>query len=165
MLDPVSDEIVMTAGEFSVLALEDVRHDPPVLVSPRGVGYGIGQLLPIVVQSLVDTGGLVLVEQPEVHLHPRLQAEVGDLFIDTVAAGRAQLLVETHSEHLVLRLLRRVREGMLDPADLAILYVDLDDEGQAFVRRLAVDAEGDLEDGWPGGFFDERLAEVLGGRG
>ena len=115
MLDPVSEEIVMTAGEFAVMALEDVRHDPPVLVSPRGVGYGIGQLLPIIVQSLLARDGLMLVEQPEVHLHPRLQAEVGDLFVDTVISGRAQLLVETHSEHLVLRLLRRVREGVLRP--------------------------------------------------
>ena len=165
MLDPISEEIVITAGEFAVLALEDLRHDPPVLVSSRGVGYGIGQLLPIMVQSLLSRGDLILIEQPEVHLHPRLQAAVGDLFIDTVASGRAQLLVETHSEHLVLRLLRRVREGRLDPADLAILYVDLDDEGSAFVRRLEVDRDGDLVDGWPGGFFDERLGEVLGGLG
>jgi predicted ATPase len=146
------------------MALEDTRHDPPVLVSPRGVGYGIGQLLPVIVQSLLTRDGLILIEQPEVHLHPRLQAEVADLLVDTVTSGRAQLLVETHSEHLVLRLLRRVREGVLDPADLAILYVDLDDGGSAFVRRLGVDADGDLEDGWPGGFFDERLDEVLGGR-
>jgi len=164
MLDPVSEEIVMTAGEFAVMALEDMRHDPPVLVSPRGVGYGIGQLLPVIVQSLLARDGLVLIEQPEVHLHPRLQAEVGDLFLDTVTSGRAQLLVETHSEHLVLRLLRRVREGALRPDDLAILYVDLDDDGAAFIRRLDVDQEGDLVDGWPGGFFDERLTEVLGGR-
>lgn len=155
----------MTAGEFAIMALEDVRRDPPVLVSPRGVGFGVGQLLPIITQSLLSRDGLMLVEQPEVHLHPRLQAEVGDLFIDAVVSGGAQLLVETHSEHLVLRLLRRVREGILDPEDLAILYVDLDDEGNAFVRRLGVDADGDLEDGWPGGFFDERLTEVLGGRG
>ena len=121
--------------------------------------------MPILVQCLVTQDGLILVEQPEVHLHPRLQSAVGDLFVDTVNAGRAQLLVETHSEHLVLRLLRRVREGVLAPEDLAILYVDLDDEGAAFVRRLEVDHDGDLVDGWPGGFFDERLVEVLAGRG
>ena len=161
MLDPVSQDIVVTAGEFAVLALLDVRQEPPVLVSSRAVGYGIGQLLPIIVQSLVARDALIVVEQPEVHLHPRLQSATGDLLIDTVATGRAQLLVETHSEHLVLRLLRRVREGVLDPEDLAILYVDLDADGCAFVRRLEVDERGDLVDGWPGGFFDERLAEVL----
>lgn len=162
MLEPVSREVVLTAGDLAVLALQDVRHDPPVLVSSRGVGYGVGQLLPIIVQSLLTRGGMILVEQPEVHLHPRLQSAVGDLFLDTVTAGRAQLLVETHSEHLVLRILRRVREGRFDPAQLAILYVDLDDAGAAFVRHLEVDDGGELVDGWPGGFFDERLAEVLG---
>ncbi len=163
MLEPLNTDLVMTAGEFAVLALSDIRHDPPVLVSARAVGYGIGQLLPIIVQSLLARDALILIEQPEVHLHPRLQAASGDLLIDTVQSGRAQILVETHSEHLVLRLLRRVREQVLDPADLAILYVDLDDHGAAFVRRLEVDANGDLVDGWPDGFFDDRLAEVLPG--
>jgi hypothetical protein len=163
LLDPVNPDIQQT-GDFAVLALEDVRHAARVLVSPRAVGYGIGQVLPIVVQSLVADGGLMLIEQPEVHLHPRLQSAVGDLLVDTVRAGRAQLLVETHSEHLVLRALRRVREGLLDPAALAVLYVELGDDGCASVRRLEVDAEGDLVDGWPGGFFDERLGDVLAGR-
>jgi hypothetical protein len=165
MLDPINQDLVKTAGEFAVLALQDVRHDPPVLVSSRAVGYGIGQVLPIVVQSLLARNAMILIEQPEVHLHPRLQSAVGDLLIDTVTAQRAQVLVETHSEHLVLRLLRRVREGVLNPEDLAILYLDLDEQGAAFVRRLEVDEQGELIDGWPGGFFDERLAEVLPGFG
>lgn len=163
MLAPVSEEIVRSAGDFTVLALEDVRFDPPVLVSPRAVGYGVGQLLPVITQCVIADGGMVIVEQPEVHLHPRLQSNVGDLFVDTVVAGRAQLLLETHSEHLVLRLLRRVREGVLPASDLAILYVDLHEDGGAFLRRLEVNRHGDLVDGWPGGFFDERLAEVLPG--
>lgn len=163
VLDPVNQDLLKTAGEFSVLALLDVRQDPPVLVSSRAVGYGIGQVLPIIVQSLLSRDALMLIEQPEVHLHPRLQSAVGDLLIETVTSGRAQVLVETHSEHLVLRLLRRVREGVLAPQDLAILYVEMDDAGEAFVRRLEVDEAGDLVDGWPGGFFDERLAEVLPG--
>lgn len=163
LLDPVNPDIV-EAGDFTVLALEDVRHDPPVLVSPHAVGYGIGQVLPIVVQTLLAAGDLMVIEQPEVHLHPRLQSALADLFADTVLSGRAQLLVETHSEHMLLRLLRRVREGRLDPDDLAVLYVDLDGEGAAYVRRLEVDREGDLIDGWPGSFFDERLEDVVGGR-
>jgi len=165
MLTPQSPDIVISAGDFAVTALEDIRHDPPVLVSSRAVGYGVGQLLPVIVQCLLSNGGMVIVEQPEVHLHPRLQAAVGDLFVDTVNSGRAQLLVETHSEHLVLRTLRRVREGRLRAEDLAILYVDLHEDGAAFIRRLPVNAQGELEDGWPGGFFDERLQEVLPGLG
>jgi hypothetical protein len=161
LLAPISQDIVMTAGEFAVLALEDVRQDPPVLVSSRGVGYGIGQLLPIIVQSLLARDGMIIIEQPEVHLHPRLQSAVADLFVDTATNNRAQLLIETHSEHLVLRLLRRVREGALAPEDLSILYVDLHDDGAAFIRQLEVDRDGDLVNGWPGGFFDDRLGEVM----
>lgn len=163
MLAPVSQDIIKSAGDFTVLALEDVRFDPPVLVSPRAVGYGVGQLLPVITQCIIADGGMVIVEQPEVHLHPRLQSAVGDLFVDSVVEGRAQLLLETHSEHLVLRLLRRVREGVLPPQDLAILYVDLHEDGGAFVRRLEVSRGGELIDGWPGDFFDERLSEVLPG--
>lgn len=160
MLGP-SHDLVISAGDFAVMALEDVRQDPPVLVSERAVGYGIGQLLPIVTQCLATSGGMILVEQPEVHIHPRLQASLGDLFVDTVVSGRAQLLIETHSEHLILRVLRLVRDGVISAADLAVLYVDLHDDGASFVRRLDVDANGELVDGWPGGFFDERLADIL----
>lgn len=163
MLSPHSHDIVISAGDFAVLALEDIRHDPPVLVSSRAVGYGVGQLLPVITQCLIAEHSLIIVEQPEVHLHPRLQASVGDLFIDTVKKDRAQLLIETHSEHLVLRILRRIREGKFDTSDLSILYVDLHDDGAAFIRRLDVDTSGELVDGWPGNFFDERLDEVLPG--
>jgi hypothetical protein len=163
MLTPVSHDIVISAGDFTVLALEDIRHDPPVLVSPRAVGYGVGQLLPVITQCCLSEGGAIIVEQPEVHLHPRLQSAVADLFIETVASGRGQILVETHSEHLVLRLLRRIREGMFSPDLLRLLYVDLHADGGAFVRELEVDHRGELVDGWPGDFFEERLAEVLPG--
>ena len=163
MLTPVSHDIVISAGDFTVLALEDIRHEPPVLVSPRAVGYGVGQLLPVITQCCLADAGAVIVEQPEVHLHPRLQSAVADLFIDTVTSGRAQILVETHSEHLVLRMLRRIREGVLSPELLKLLYVDLHEDGGAFVRELEIDDRGELLDGWPGDFFDERLAEVLPG--
>ena len=93
--------------------------------------------------------------------YPRLQAAVGDLFIDTVAEGRGQMLIETHSEHLILRLLRRVREGVLEPDQMTVLYADVHEDGGTFLRELEVDRSGDLVDGWPGGFFEERLAEVL----
>ncbi len=164
IVTPTSDEVSVTAGDFAVLGLIDVREDPPSLVSSRAVGYGISQITPIVVQALLSQDGMLLIEQPEVHIHPRLQAQVADLLIHTVKERRNQVLVETHSEHLVLRILRRIREGELAPEDVSILYVDLLADGAAHVRRLDVDADGELIDGWPGGFFDERLEEVLGQR-
>lgn len=164
IVTPTSDEVSVTAGDFAVLGLIDTRDDPPSLVSSRAVGYGISQITPIVVQSLLSRHGMLLIEQPEVHIHPRLQAQVGDLLIHAVHEGGNQVLVETHSEHLVLRLLRRIREGTLAPDDVAILYVDLLADGAAHVRHLDVDKSGELIDGWPGGFFDDRIEEVFGRR-
>jgi hypothetical protein len=163
LLAPQSRDVIMAAGDFTVVGLVDVRRDPPVLVSSRGVGYGVGQLTPVVTQCLLSRGEVIVIEQPEVHIHPRLQSAVGDLLIHTVTELGNQVLVETHSEHLVLRLLRRVREGVLDIDDLSILYVEQHADGAAFVRQLPVDTDGELAGGWPGGFFAERLDEVLGG--
>ena len=163
LLAPVSQDVVFAAGDFAVVGLLDVRRDPPVLVSSRAVGYGVGQLTPVIAQCLLSRDGIVVIEQPEVHIHPRLQSAVGDLLIHTAVERGNQVLVETHSEHLVLRLLRRVREGVLHPDDLAILYVEQHDDGAAFVRRLDVDSDGELAGGWPGDFFAERLDELFGG--
>lgn len=109
---------------------------------------------------------MILVEQPETHLHPRLQARLADLFIDsTSVAGRGnQLIVETHSEHVLLRVQRRIREGSLTSDDVAVIYVDQDESGVATVQRLRLDGDGDFLDEWPSGFFDDRLDELLGTR-
>jgi hypothetical protein len=163
LLAPTSRDVVLAAGDFTVVGLVDIRRDPPVLVSPRAVGYGVGQLTPVVTQCLLSEGEVIVIEQPEVHIHPRLQSAVGDLLVHTVLERGNQVLVETHSEHLVLRLLRRVREGKIACGDIAILYVEQHEDGAAFVRRLDVDQDGELAGGWPGGFFAERLDEVFGG--
>jgi predicted ATPase len=75
-----------------------------------------------------------------------------------------QFILETHSEHLVLRLQRLVRRGRLKPSDIAILYVDRDPTGErtgASVRHLRLDDEGDFIDEWPGGFFEESFEEIF----
>ncbi len=140
------------------------------VVSHRDVGVGISQVLPVLVHAYADKERLVAIEQPEIHLHPALQAELGDVFIQSaLGEQRNTFLLETHSEHLILRLLRRVREtteGTLPPGlppvrpeDLSVLYVQPGENG-AEVIEMPVTPDGDFGRPWPGGFFAERLEDL-----
>lgn len=137
-------------------------------VLPSEVGAGISQVVPVIVAALDGRYGLTLIEQPELHIHPKLQTDLGDLFI--VASTRRQFLIETHSEHLILRALRRIREtsaGELTEGDppftpdkLSVIYVEATATGTTF-KRLRVDESGDFVDRWPHGFFEERAKELF----
>lgn len=140
--------------------LIDTRRGNDVDVALSDVGFGISQILPFIVQALAGERQTITIEQPEVHIHPRLQADLGDLLAATVQAPRGhRFIIETHSEHLVLRMQKLVRHGMLRPNDVSILYVSRGENGSK-ARRLRLDDEGDFIDDWPGGFFPERLREL-----
>lgn len=160
-----------TVKEFGLIDL-----NKGVLVAPGDVGVGISQMVPVVVACLMDPVGLIAIEQPELHIHPAIQVGLGDLFVDATqgpqpAVGPERtLLIETHSEHIMLRLLRRVREQTdgelppgvtgLTPDDLSVIYVESSVEGVCF-RPLRVSADGDFLDRWPNGFFAERAEELF----
>lgn len=141
-------------------------------VLPSEVGAGVSQVIPVIVAALEKRAGLVLVEQPEIHVHPAMQVGLGDLFIDAATrdGGRRTMLIETHSEHLILRLLRRIRETTakelpegaptFSSDKLSVLYVESHPDGVR-IRRLQVDENGEFTDPWPKGFFAERMEELL----
>lgn len=144
-----------------------------IKVTPHEVGVGISQVLPIVVAAVGADAPLVAIEQPELHIHPALQVRLGDLFIENFRCGevgRKTFLIETHSEHLILRLMRRMRETFLHkntglppvkPADVSILYVELEGS-HSIVRKMPLNDLGELVKSWPGGFFEESLREQFG---
>lgn len=157
-------------GEFphkdTKIALWDCQND--IEVTAADIGVGVSQLLPLLVASAVVDNGLIACEQPELHVHPRVQVAIGDMLLQTTE--ETNFLIETHSEHLVLRLLRRVREttenklpeGMhpVKPEDISIVYLEPDDGGVS-VRRIKIDHEGEFRSRWPQGFFPERREELL----
>ena len=134
------------------------------------IGVGISQILPVVVAALdPHRPGITAIEQPELHLHPAMQVELGDLFAQPVDDGRVFLL-ENHSEHLMLRLLRRIEEThsgelpegkpALRPDQVSVVFLEQVD-GEVRATRLRIDETGEFIDRWPHGFFDERADELF----
>lgn len=150
------------ADRLRELVLVDQRTN--TVVTHRDVGIGISQVLPVLVMAYGSSGKLLAMEQPEIHLHPALQAELGDVFIEAALGARKNtFILETHSEHLILRLMRRIREGKLNPGDIGVVFVEPLARGSRFIE-LRIDEEGDFIDEWPGGFFEESFHEKFGGR-
>lgn len=144
------------SGPVICLQLEDLRTR--VVVGPSDVGFGIGQILPVIVEGIVKSDSVICVEQPEIHLHPRLQAHLANFIVDT--SSKNQWIIETHSEALILRLQNLIRGKKVSPKDISIVYVDPTETGGNIIH-IPLDEDGDFKDEWPEGFFDERVKEKL----
>lgn len=142
------------------VALTDTKNETALL--PAQVGAGISQVFPFVVAAMKTDLGIVSIEQPELHLHPAWQVELADLMLTQTNQYSADKLffVETHSEHMVLRLLRRVRESKVTPENISIIYMNTDENGSNPIK-LDVTSDGDFAEEWPNGFFDERDEELF----
>jgi hypothetical protein len=137
-------------------------------VTPSEIGVGISQLMPLVVAALSRKKGVIACEQPELHVHPRIQVAIGDLL--TQSGSATNFLIETHSEHLILRLRKRIRqttdnelpEGFkpVTKDDISIVYFEPSPEG-VIARRIKLDEDGEFTSKWPQGFFSERREEYL----
>ncbi len=125
------------------------------------VGYGCSQILPILVAGYhLPQESTLILAQPEIHLHPKAEAEVGT-FLYEVAKRGIQLFVETHSEHLLLRLQSHVASGELLPQDINVFYIYSDtDRHEKRIKVLPLGKDGFFVDDWPRGFFPERLEEA-----
>jgi len=124
-------------------------------------GFGASQVLPLIVQALAATeGSLTIAEQPEIHLNPKLQHLLADLFVG-MAKGDHRVIVETHSEHLLLRLRRLVAEGEIQHSKVALYFVEKVD-GVSSIRNIPIEGNGHIpENSWPRGFFEDTLGESL----
>jgi hypothetical protein len=145
------------AGTVKTLIADDPRGSKKINLA--SMGCGISQLVPVIVQTvLLPQSGCLLVEQPEIHLHPSAQANLADLFIGNIT-GRRQFIVETHSEHFVLRLRRRIAEGKIKPEKIGIFFVEKK-RGLTRIQKLNLKPNGHFEE-WPTGFFEEGFKEAL----
>ena len=178
MLPVVVAERLRSMGlieDFEVKPLGEHRKEYEVLVrtGPRmpsvkltDVGFGVSQVLPVIVECFyVPRRSIVIFEQPEIHLHPRVQADLADLFVDAVRAREdgatrdCQFLIESHSEHFLRRLQRRIAEGELAKADAALYFVHAKG-ASARIEELDMDLFGNIRN-WPDGFFGDEMGDLV----
>ena len=125
----------------------------------RDVGIGISQVLPVLVLAhFAPKGSTIILEEPEIHLHPRAQSVLAELFVETSREREIQFIVETHSEHLFRRMQTLIARQSTTPDDTALYFVERH-EGNSVLRPLEVDEYGRLRD-WPTGFFGDALGET-----
>ncbi len=118
------------------------------------VGFGLSQILPIVTQgSISKSGALMIVEDPEVHMHPSIQASMADFFIYLCLEKKVNVLIETHSDHFITRLRRRVAEKVISPDKVHLVFVE-HENGASEYQSISMSVNGKLEGIMPEGFMD-----------
>ena len=148
-------------------ALKDDNHEVQIqksamspAVTLADMGYGLADVLPMLVLCYyTPEGSTLILEQPGIHLHPKAQADLADLLIEVITERNLQILIESHSEHLLNRLQRRVAEEKI-AADQTALYFCRNEEGVSEIDKLEMDEFGNIEN-WPENFFGDEMGDLF----
>ncbi len=159
---------------FKVNAISKQRQEYEVKLRTKGstdlvdlpdVGFGISQVLPVLVQCLyAPPGSIILMEQPEIHLHPSAQSALADVMIQVVKSREngfdrnVQLVIETHSEHFLRRLQRRIAEDVIDQEQVSAYFANIG-KTPTTLEPLLIDALGNIRN-WPKNFFGDEMGDI-----
>lgn len=150
-------EQISRGGNLYQVKLKISARGPEVLITD--VGFGVSQILPVITLCYyVPPGSTLLIEQPEIHLHPKVQAGLADVFIDAIEKKNIQIILESHSEHLLRRLQRRIAEEKFADRS-AVLYFCERINGESTLKKLDLDSFGKIRN-WPKGFFGDEMTEL-----
>jgi predicted ATPase len=155
----ISNEYSLTSQEEILRLFLPTNMDKEVKVTLADVGFGVSQILPILVEGLrIKPNQTLILEQPEIHLHPKLQMRLADFFISMILSGR-RILLETHSDHIINRIVRRIIENEENEivSKTNILFFELVDKGSK-IRQVKIDGNCGIVN-WPKGFFDQSAEE------
>lgn len=150
-------EPIAEGGQLYRVLVRKTPQAKEVLVTD--VGFGVSQVLPVLVICFyVPEGSTVILEQPEIHLHPSVQAGLADVFIDAWKKRGIQIILESHSEHLLRRLQRRLAEEEFTSSDVSLYFCSAEG-GESQITPLDVDMFGNIGN-WPKEFFGDEFGEM-----
>jgi predicted ATPase len=154
--------------DFQIVPISEIKQLYQVNIKTKGsknwvdicdVGFGVSQILPIIALCYyAPNGSIIIIEQPEIHLHPKVQSGLGDLLIDAALSRNIQFIIESHSEHLLTRIQRRIAEEKIDDKHIKINFCNLVD-GESVLEELKVDDFGEISN-WPENFFGDEMEEI-----
>lgn len=160
--------------EFQVNPISEQRQEYEVKVRTKGshdwvdlpdVGFGISQVLPVLVQCFyAPSGSIILMEQPEIHLHPNAQSALADVMVDVINSREngedrdIQLIIETHSEHFLRRLQRRIAENVISQEKVSAYFANIA-KTPATLEPLQIDMFGNIMN-WPENFFGDEMGDI-----
>jgi predicted ATPase len=155
---------------MSLLPISEKREDYEVRMKQTpvsaevllpDVGFGVSQILPVLVLcAYAEEGSILLLEQPEMHLHPSAQSELADVIIDAVRKRKLQVIVESHSEHFLRRLQLRIAREELSSRDAALYFCHMEN-GESKAELLRLTEDGYVKN-WPPNFFGDEMADIVG---
>jgi len=162
--------------EFKVNSISEQRQEYEVKVRTKGsndwvdlpdVGFGVSQVLPVLVQCFyAPTNSIIIMEQPEIHLHPNAQSALADIMIDVINSKEngedrnIQLIIETHSEHFLRRLQRRIAEDIVSQEKVSAYFANVN-RTPAKLEPLKIDIFGSIQN-WPENFFGDEMGDITG---
>ena len=158
VLNPTSD-----TNQIYEFLVQQYKDGPQVGLTD--VGFGVSQVLPVLTLCYyAPEGSILILEQPEAHLHPKAQSELADVLIDVVKNRKVQIILESHSEHLLLRLMRRIAEGEeceegISVDQTAFHFCEINN-GSSTAEQLKVDEYGNISN-WPKDFFGDEMGDVV----
>ncbi len=140
-----------------IISMHMKSKSAPISINIADSGFGTSQIFPIILEGLrMEMGDTLILEQPEIHLHPKMQMQMADFFV-ALAKSKKRVLVETHSDHIIYRLVRRIIEDKIDPDLIKIYFIKPTEDGSTYEEIKIDEIKGIIK--WPKDFFDQGASE------
>ena len=155
------DVDIQSSGNYYEIVFKPTKSKINVPQTHIGLGYPL--ILPLIVQSLISRNKIIVVEEPEVHLHPKIEADLAELIVHSSKTYSNQFLIETHSEEFLLRILKNIREGKIKTDEISINYITNErtknkNKGSK-INKIIVNKFGQYQTPWKDDLFSERRQE------